>query len=246
MIQLDYSAAGIPVRDDLQAAHRAIWNQLRSPGTWWTGVQRVAVAAETRHAARCDLCRRRKAALSPGGVQGQHDTLGVLSASAVDVIHRVHMDPARLSRSWFDHAVASDLSEAEYVELIGVVTMVVGVDFCARALGIPPFPLPAPLPGEPSRRLPDSAKPGTAWVPMIAPEDAIGSEVGLYGDAPFVPNIVRALSLVPEQVRTLRQSSDAHYLPLAQIPDPSARRALDRMQMELVAARVSVLNECFY
>ena len=246
MIELDYSAAGIPVRDDLQAAHRAIWNQLRSPGTWWTGAERVAVAAETRHAAGSVLCQRRKAALSPGSVQGQHDTLGALPASAVDVIHRVRTDPARLSRSWFAQAVAGDLGEAEYVELIGVITMVVGVDFCARALGIAHFPLPAPLPGEPSRRLPASAKPGTAWVPMIAPEDATGSEVGLYGDAPFIPHIVRALSLVPDQARMLRQSSDAHYLPVAQIVDPSARRALDRMQMELIAARVSVLNECFY
>src|SRR3990170_5985122 len=110
MIELDYSAAGIPVRADLQAAHRAIWDQLRSPGTWWTGAQRVTVAAETRHAACCVLCRRRKTALSPGSVQGAHDTLGALPASAVDVIHRVRTDPARLSRSWFDQAVASDLS----------------------------------------------------------------------------------------------------------------------------------------
>jgi alkylhydroperoxidase family enzyme len=28
--------------------------------------------------------------------------------------------------------------------------------------------------------------------------------------------------------------------------NPSARRDLDRLQIELVAARVSALNECFY
>jgi hypothetical protein len=44
----------------------------------------------------------------------------------------------------------------------------------------------------------------------------------------------------------LRRSSDAHYVPAEQIPDPSVRRVLDRMQMELVASRVSALNQCFY
>jgi len=47
-------------------------------------------------------------------------------------------------------------------------------------------------------------------------------------------------------VRALRRAGDTHYVPVAQIPDPSVRRALDRPQMELVAARVSALNECFY
>ena len=57
---------------------------------------------------------------------------------------------------------------------------------------------------------------------------------------------MRALSLVPDEVRMLRRLSEAHYLPIEKIPDPTCHRALDRMQMELVAARVSALNECFY
>ena len=81
---------------------------------------------------------------------------------------------------------------------------------------------------------------------MIAPGDAAGPEADLYGGADFVPNIVRALSAVPDEVRVLRQLSQTHYLPLGGLRDPSARRSLDRMQIELVAARVSALNECFY
>ncbi len=80
---------------------------------------------------------------------------------------------------------------------------------------------------------------------MIAPEDATGPEADLYRGE-FVPNIMRALSLVPDEARALQRSSDAHYVPVSQIPDPTVRRALDRPQMELVAARVSALNECFY
>jgi len=49
-----------------------------------------------------------------------------------------------------------------------------------------------------------------------------------------------------DEVRALRRSSGAHYVPVEQIPDPTVRRALARPQMEFVAARVSALNECFY
>ncbi|MBI3782885.1 MAG: hypothetical protein HY270_05740 [Deltaproteobacteria bacterium] len=245
-IDLDYSAAGVAVRADLQDAHRRILDHIRSPGTWWSGAERIAIAAEARHALDCSLCKNRQAALSPNSVSGQHDSLGGLDGTIVEVIHRVRTDPGRLSRAWFDGVIAAGVSVPQYVEVIAVVTLLTGVDFCARALGLAPFALPPALPGEPSHDLPPAAKPGPAWVPMIAVEDAAGADADIYFGLPFVPNIVRALSQVPDEVRALWQSSDAHYLPVAQIPDPTARRALDRMQMELVAARVSALNQCFY
>ena len=234
------------VREDIQAAHRDLWEHIRAPGNWWTGVQRVAIAAEARRADDCSLCAARKAALSVAAVQGEHQSTGVLPPNVVDVIHRVRTDPARLSRSWFEAVIAGGLDVPSYVELIGVVTMLTGVDYFARSLGIEPFPLPEPRPGAPSRSLPASAKPGTAWVPMIAPEDASGSEADLYPAGAVIPNIIRALSLVPAEVRELQRLASAHYLPVAQITDPTARRSLDRMQIELVAARVSALNQCFY
>jgi alkylhydroperoxidase family enzyme len=246
MTAFDYSAAGAPVRDDLKQAHRFLWEHLRSPGNWWTGAQRVAIAAESRHASRCALCRERKTALSANAIQGEHQSLGALPPNVVEVVHRVRMDPARLSRRWFEGVMDSGLGPAEYVEVVGIVALLAGVDFFARALGMPAFPLPEPAAGEPSRSRPESARPGTAWVPMIAAEDAQGTEADLYGDAGFIPNIVRALSLVPDHVRALRRLSNAHYVPVGKLQDPSYRRALDRMQMELVAARVSALNECFY
>jgi hypothetical protein len=247
MDDLDYSAVGMPVRDELRTAHRLIWEHVRAPGNWWTGTQRVAMAAEARRATNCPLCRARKKALSPSAVIGEHVDTGALPPNVVDVVHRIRTDPGRLSRAWFEGVVAAGLDAPHYVELVAVVTLVTGVDFFCRSLGLASFPLPDPVPGMPSCRLPASARPGTAWVPMIAPEDATGPEADLYPPAPFVPNIVRALSLVPDAVRTMWRSSDAHYLPVAEIGNPAARpAALDRMQTELIAARVSALNECFY
>jgi hypothetical protein len=244
MTEFDYGA--FEVREDVAEAHRALWEHLRGPGTWWTGGQRVAIAAEARRADDCDFCATRKSALSPTAVQGEHRGLGTLPANVVDVIHRVRTDPARLSRSWFDAVVGGGLEVPAYVELIGVVTMITGIDYFARALGLPPFPLPRPLGGEPSRYLPASARPSSAWVPMIAPEDAAGPEADLYPLGAMVPNIMRTLSLVPVEVRVLHKLAAAHYLSVEQIGDPTARRTLDRMQTELVAARVSALNQCFY
>jgi hypothetical protein len=246
MSGLDYSAAGVPVREDLRETHRSLWEHVTSPGTWWTGTERVAIAEESRAALACSICRARKEALSPGAVSGEHDAIGKLPPNVVDAIHRVRTDPARLSRAWFDGVLGSGLEVTRYVELIGVVTLVAGVDFCLHALGIPAFPLPEPRPGAPSRARPAGAKPGPGWVPTIAAEDAVGPEEGLYGDPPVAPHIVRALSLVPDEVRALRRSSNATYVPMSKLMDPRYGRDLDRMQIELVAARVSALNECFY
>ena len=142
--------------------------------------------------------------------------------------------------------IASGLEEGPYVEAVGVVTLLAGVDYFARSLGVPPFPLPEPRPGEPSGHRPRAARPGEAWVSMIAPRDAEGPEEDLFGGAELVPNIARALSLVPDHVRVLRDLSSSHYMDFRQIPDPTVRKDLDRAQMELVAARVSAMNECFY
>jgi alkylhydroperoxidase family enzyme len=247
MVDLDYSAARVTVREDLEAAHRLLWERLRSPGTWWTGGERVAAAAESRAAESCSLCKTRKGALSPHAVQGRHAGGGELAEVPVDVIHRVRTDPGRLSRAWYDRVLASGLHEGPYVELVAVVAMTAGVDSFARALGIAPFPLPEPLAGEPSRYRPSTARPNGAWVATIAGGDAIGSESDLYRELAIVPNIASALSLVPDEVRTLRRLSEAHYMGIEHVPDPTFRcGTLDRMQMELVAARVSALNQCFY
>src|SRR5437867_4463821 len=131
---------------------------------------------ESRGAARCALCRERKVSLSPGAATGQHDGPHALPENVIDAVHRIRTDPARLSRSWFDGVIAGGLDVARYVELVGVSTLLAGLDYFARAFGVPPFPLPAPRPGEPSRHRPAGAKPEGAWVAMIAPEDAIGPE----------------------------------------------------------------------
>ena len=61
----DYSDLPFPVRADLAAANRRAFERIAAPGTWWSGEERVGLAAESRLARTCRLCRERKQALSP-------------------------------------------------------------------------------------------------------------------------------------------------------------------------------------
>src|SRR2546426_8125791 len=148
---VEYEGAQVPVRKDLREAHRFILDHVRSPGTWWTGTERAAIAAEARGAARCALCRERRKSLSPGAVQGRHDGPHALPENVVDTVHRIRSDPARLSRSLFDGVIAGGLEVGRYVELVSVTSVMAGVGYFARALGVAAPARPTPLAGAASR-----------------------------------------------------------------------------------------------
>lgn len=220
-------------------------------GTWWNASERLAIAFVARAAHDCLLCAERKAALSPFSVEGAHVGSTDLAPEIVDVIHRIVTDPGRLARSWYDRVMAQGiLNEERYIELVSVTVLINALDVFARAIGSPPTPLPEPTPGSPSRQRPTTARIDGAWVPQV-PVGAEGGEdwTALYGDREYVPQIGRALSLVPDEVAMLNALSGAHYMEIDHVGDPSYAepgRSLDRLQMELVASRVSAINECFY
>jgi hypothetical protein len=247
MTDIFYATTSVPVRDDLPAAHRRAWRRLARAGNWWTGAERVAIAAEVRNAWQCSLCKARKAALSPYTIAGTHDYVSKLSETALDVIHRVVTDPGRLTQAWFQKTMASEeISDAQYVEIIDVVVAVVSIDSFCRGIGVPLHPLPEPEPGEPSCYRPATAQLEAAWVPMIPVGGAIGAEADLWNAAGRVGNVIRALSLVPNAVRQLMDLSTAHYVPRDRLMDFTWGRSLSRAQMELIAGRVSALRGCFY
>jgi len=60
-------------------------------------------------------------------------------------------------------------------------------------------------------------------------------------------NVIRAMSLVPEAVRWLKELGAAQYLSDKAMTDfTRGRGPLSRAQTELIAGRVSAINECFY
>jgi hypothetical protein len=243
---IDYSGAGIDVRGPLVAAQRRAWDRLGAPGTWWDGATRVAIAEETRQAMACHYCADRKAALSPYALDGAHDSATDLPPVLIEVIHRIRTDATRLTEQFYKEALAGGLSDAEYVETVGVMANVITIDSFCDALGVPRFDLPAPQPGEPTRRRPAGAKPGLAWVPTLAPEDVTDAEAGMYDGLAGV-NIHRALSLVPAEVVGFFDIDAEHYLPDTLLRDfGNEHRDLTHAQIEFLAARVSALNQCVY
>ena len=242
---ISYTGTTVEVRDDLVTAHRRAWQRLARPGTWLSGAQRVALAGETRAIDACPLCQRRLQALSPHRVEGRHAAPELL-APLVEVAHRLRSDPARLTRKWFDELMASGISDGEYVETVGVVATTVSLDVFARGLGLEPPELPQPEPGEPSRHRPAGLTYGGAWVAWLAPENAQGPEADLY-PGPFAAHIRRSLSLVPDEVRGMFDLVAHQYLPGPAMHDfDNEYRAIDHAQIELLAGRVSALNQCLY
>jgi hypothetical protein len=242
-----YADAEFPIRPDIPEAHRRFWERLAQPGAWWTGAERVAIAQETRNAMRCELCRLRRAALSPPAMTGSHDGGGGLPERALDAVHRVITDQGRITRSWVEDNDRQGLSKAAYVELVGIAVAVFSVDEFHRALGVELEALPEPEPGAISRYQPAHLSDDIGFVPTVPPHGAVGPEVDLWPKG-RAANVVRALTLVPDALRDWRSLGDAQYLSFEQMGnfEQNADRSLNRIQIELIAARVSSINECFY
>jgi hypothetical protein len=251
---ITYENSELRVRADIVQAHNVAWGRIARAGAWLDGATRVAIAAESRSVAQCALCRRRNEALSPYSVSGHHDSLGLLPERIVEQVHRIVSDPGRLTRKWFDGIIAAGTPDVEFVEIVGMVATIVSIDTFCRAIGVQPHPLPEPLPGKPHQRRPRTAhQRGEAWVPMIHPKDLEGEldteeekALARYWGS-VLANIRRALSLVPEEAFAWFQLVETQYLPGNWMRDFSREfRAISHAQIELIAGRISVRNQCFY
>ena len=255
MQPFSYSNSPWAVREDLITAFRHTWEKLAHAGTWLTAAQRVAIAREVRNAQSCELCQTRKRALSPFAPDGDGDNEAAhdgehepLSDLQVDVAHRLATDASRLTESWLKDQIENGLSQEEYVEILSIVVSTLAIDSFHHTLGYEPEPLPDSEPGEPSRRRPANAEPGKAWVPMVNVSAAAEADADMYAGLSRSANVITAMSLVPEAVRLLNVQSSAMYLSYNDVANPSKNggRALTRPQIELIAGRVSALNDCFY
>ncbi|MDH3731220.1 MAG: hypothetical protein OES13_08880 [Acidimicrobiia bacterium] len=228
--------ADLPIRDDLRAAHEATVDCWSRPGTWWTAEERLAIVAEVRRARDADEIPPAwvRASQIEGAVAEDH----LLPAAAVDAIWRLTNHPGTLTADWYASVIdgfgddSAAITPSEYTELVGLVAQANSIDRFADGLALDRPTLPAPVRGEPSRSMPEGAAIHDHWVPTVPSEDK---------------EVVKALSGVPAEKNASFLLGDAQYLPVAEMYDLTAdRNALTRVQVELVAARTSKLNECFY
>lgn len=128
--------------------------RLSRPGTWWTGAERVALAAVARAARE----------VRP------HPTTGLpapATAAAMRLSSERHADGV-----WIGELTDAGLIIEAYVEILGIVARLAALDSFLFGIGAEPRPLPAPVAGEPSRELVADAKANGGLVPTVGPASA--------------------------------------------------------------------------
>jgi len=220
------------VRRDLMLAHEQAVSALSAPGTWWTGAQRRELAATAL------LAITETQPVPPWvGVSTVANKLPAnLTAPNIahDAIYRISRHAATLTREWYEKVVA-EIDPLAFVELCGIACTIASVGAFRRALKLPNLELGPVVAGAPSRSKPENLVMAQLnWVPVIGPADKEAA-------------VVQAFTAVPETNRVIWAMADAQYIPDKEMVDPRwTRGTLSRLQMELVATRVSQQRECFY
>jgi hypothetical protein len=235
----------VSVSKSVSGSHEMAISLFGQAGTWLPGETRTAIWLEARNATDCTLCRARKAALSPyslptheltdQSIANKHNTRTDLPDNIVEVVHRIRTDSGRLTKRWFDEQIATGLSREEYVEILSLVATSIILDSYSKAMGIADYVIPRPQAGNPPRIPNIDVVDEGAWLPITKAEQHL-EEHGL----PNIPNIARAMGLVPSAMMHFFSTMRAHYS-LA-----GDDFGISRSQIELIAARVSSHNECFY
>ena len=155
---------------------------------------------------------------------------GNLSSVATAATRRIATAAATIRPIDVEQWAADGLDPFAYVEVVGIVSRVLALDVAAYGLGLDPRPLPEPLEGEPTFERPDGAAVTTGWAPTLGPATAPSS-----------------LSAVPPESEAMFDLHGVLYASMEQMFDLQLERdGLKRPQIELVAARTSRLNDCFY
>jgi hypothetical protein len=225
MAVFDYSGAPHRVRPEIVDAHRAFWDRLSGPGSWWTAEQRIAIAEEAR--------AMRPLRKEPPWLRKLPDPAdGVVPALVIEAVRTICLDAHQIDAAWCDRMVEA-LGDAAYVELVSIAVQTTAVDAFAEAVGVDAEAIPAVRDaGPPNESRPEGLGDIGAFVPM---------QLAYPG-----PNVGRAMSLAPEDNATFFGLVGSMYAVADFMELVWKDRPLTRPQIELVAARVSAINECFY
>jgi hypothetical protein len=237
-----YSDANFPIPASTESLHADELLSFACAGTWGTAAQRTAIVAEARRA-------RREA--------GVHESIGdealadnsELPEAAINLARFVALGGIGIDREYCKQTQANGVSEGAYVEIVGLVARLAHLDVFARGIGVPARQLADPVEDKvPSMQRPAEAKNEgffTASIPSAPEGGKLAEEI--FGSEPAA-NILRSLSLVPDEARRLNTVIAQEYFSMETIFDLtfSSQKGISRPQLELVAAKVSELNQCFY
>jgi hypothetical protein len=162
-----------------------------------------------------------------GGIMHSDDLIS-------EIVARLTLDAKSVSPTWIASVVERGVGPFDLVELLGIVSRTVAIDTFCFALGVDSWRLPDHFDGdheaaEPNGAVDCSATCDGGWLPTVGPAWP-----------------TNALSAVPSENQAMHQLNAVFYMAAEQMGDLDVRRGLHRTQMELVATRTSLLNECFF
>jgi len=238
-----YADVDMVIRDDLVRAQQHAWTSIATPGTWWTSAQRLGIARVVIAAlSDPDPLAPWVAPSSTPDRDRPDDLPGV----AVDAAYRLARAPGTLTSEWYQDILGRGLTEGQYVELVTLVVRVAAIERFVRIVGSELPALPEPKPGEPTQVVPAGLHQHHHWVPTVSARDA-GPELEWLYRGGSAPNVIKALTAVPDSYRQIIDLEQVGYVPFdRQMALDWHRPGLDRRQLELVAAKTSQVNGCFY
>ena len=223
---MEFSALSDYVNQDIVNSFRIVWDHLGRPGAWWTGPQRIAIAEHVRKSAPRPLWD-----MPPPLETLSDEANGELTIFEAAVVERVAVSPSSINIETYEHIIQR-MGENKYAELAAVISQIVPIDHLHDALGLEREELPVPREGAITTERPSGLVTGIGFLPTLPTEG--------------LPHVAVALSL------SLADNARRMLLVRAMYSGDSfndmvwTHRSLNRPQVELVAARTSALNECFY
>lgn len=154
----------------------------------------------------------------------------VLPPPLAEATSRIAASPATIRGTDVARWELDGLDPFAYVETIGIISRLMALDTASYGLGMPLRSLPEPHAGAATKEKPEDAAITTGWSPTVGPASAPSS-----------------LTAVPPEAMAMFDLHGVLYATMDEMFEMQLERdGLTRPQIELVAARTSALNDCFY
>jgi len=201
------------------------WANLGRPSRQLTGTERISILDAARSATPRPVWDRE------GGLDALRSARGD-RAAVLPALAAIFATEASLIDAELVSDMADEIGDTTYAETAALVAQLITIDQFCVSQGIDLVPFPQAEPGDPSGERPDGMGDAGGHIQMTVP---------FLG-----PNVARSLSLAGEDHLRWRGLVLSMYSRDAFDEMVWSDRALTRPQVELLAARTSSLNECFY
>jgi len=160
---------------------------------------------------------------------GRASTTLKIDKATTDAARKIAVDAPTIRQDWVEEVTTDAIAPFAFVELTAIVSQVTTIDTYTIGIGESLRPLPTPASGEPGHEEVKGAKLTRGWYPTR----------GVAG----APN---CFSAVAAENQALHDIHESLYLSMPEMGDPDITKTLHRSQIELLAARTSHRNDCFY